>query len=169
MVQQSPFIISQLCPAERSALRPLLQKSWAETYVNELGKEITTKMIETLTSEDIGGLVPNNDELVFIATQDNQIRGCAISATRHGITYLWGFYVQAKFQRQGIGRSLLHQIVSANDSTNTVQLIVLSSSVDAIKFYQASGFTIISKEAFEIAPGHMMPSITMTAPISGFD
>ncbi len=167
MVQHPHFIISQLQPDEREKLRPLLQKSWAETYAKELGEQVTTKMIGTLASEDIGGLVPNNDELVYIATQDNHIRGCAISATRHGTTYIWGFYVLAEFQRQGIGRSLLHQILSVCDSTNTVQLFVLKSSVDAVKFYQVLGFKSISEEAFEISPGHMAPSITMATPISG--
>ena len=166
MIHSSPFVISQLSPDKRIVLRPLLQKSWAETYAKELGEQPAAKMIDTLASNDIGGLVPNNDEAVFIATQEDHILGCAISATRHNVTYLWGFYVLAEFQRQGIGRSLLQHSVSACEPTNTVQLTVLKSSVEAVKFYQALGFKTQSEEEFEILIGHMAPSIIMAAPIS---
>ena len=166
MVQSCSFIISPLSPGKREILRPILQKSWAESYAIELGEETAKKMIDTLASDDVGGLVPNNNELVLIATQDGHIRGCAVSAARHGFTYIWGFYVLAQFQRQGIGRSLLQRSVSAYEPTNFAQITVLESSVDAIKFYQASGFKTQAVNGFEILPGHTVPSITMTAPTS---
>ena len=101
MKQSSQFVLSQLSQENRKLLRPLLEKSWSETYTRELGEQTATTMIATLSSNDIGGLIPNNDESVFVATQNDAIRGCAVSAARHGVTYLWGFYVLSEFQRCG--------------------------------------------------------------------
>lgn len=163
MISSSAITIAKLPSDEGAALRPLLQKCWAQTYADEQGKLVTAKLIETLGSDDIGGLVPITDETVFVATQDHHIIGCTVSAARHGVTYIWGCYVLREFQRKGIGSKLLRQAVLAHGKANMVQLTVLRSSLEAVKFYQALGFVIQSEGCFDLLPGHRLPSITMNA------
>lgn len=162
MTHSSAFFISKLSPDERAALRPLLQNCWKQTYEGELGEQITAKLLETLKSDNIGGLVPATDETVHIARQGDHILGCAVSAARHGVTYIWGCYVLPDFQRKGIGRRLLRRSITVHDRANSVQLIVLKSSISAIKFYQTLGFKIRSEDEFELLPGHQVPSMTMS-------
>lgn len=163
MIHSSAFVISKLPSSKRAALRPLLQKCWAQTYTSELGEQTTARLIETLKSDDVGGLVPITDETAYIATQDDHILGCAVSAARHGIIYIWGCYILPDFQRKGIGKSLLKQSVSAHDRRDMVQLTVLTSSAGAIQFYQALGFRTQSEQGFELFPGYPLRSMTMTA------
>jgi len=106
----------------------MLQESWTETYTKELGKEATMAMVASLVSDDLGGLVPNRDEQVLVAYQDQDIIGGVISAARHGVTYVWGCYVLERFQRQGIGKQLLQNSVFAHDKNNNVQITVLKST-----------------------------------------
>lgn len=153
--------ISKLSPNKRKLLRPLLQESWTETYANELGETTTNELIVTLASDDIGGLAPNKDETIFIASNGDHIVGCAVSAERLDVTYLWGCYVLAQYQRHGIGRALMQQAVSAGRSTGIIQITVLKSSAGAVKFYEALGFTTSSEEEFQIVPDRIVPAIIM--------
>lgn len=166
MIHSAAFVVSKLSPDKRTALRPLLQKCWAQTYLDELGEQTTARLIETLSSDDVGGLVPLTDETILIATQDNQIKGCTVSAARHGVTYIWGCYVLPEFQRKGIGKSLLKRSVSAHDRRNMIQLSALKSSVEALQFYQNLGFKIQSEGEFELILGHRRPCVIMTAAAS---
>lgn len=163
------FVVSQLPSNNRAALRPLLQVCWAETYKAELADTDVAEMIATLNSDDVGGLAPNSDETIFIATQDGHIRGCAISAARYGITYLWGCYVVKGSQRNGIGRRLVRRAVSVHELTNMVQISVLKSSCGATEFYQSLGFKTLSEEQFELLPGCLFPSTTMALWASELD
>ncbi|MBW4960651.1 GNAT family N-acetyltransferase [Sulfitobacter sp. CW3] len=165
MSKQHCFSISKMNPARRSTLRPLLQTSWSETYVPELGQDIVAELVETLAHEDIGGLIPNNDETVFVAKHQNQICGCSVSAARNGVTYLWGFYILREFQRMGIGQRLLKKAVLEHDHANSAQLTVLTSSTAAVKFYSTAGFKPQGKTEFEIFPGQQLPAIQMSASV----
>jgi ribosomal protein S18 acetylase RimI-like enzyme len=142
----------------------MLRESWSETYTRELGGDVAATMVASLASNDLGGLVPDKDEQVLIATQDDQIVGSVISAARHGVIYLWGCYVLQRFQRQGIGRKLLLNSVSTYDPNDKMQLTVLQSSEGAVQFYKSMGFKTISEEPFELLPGLVVPSLTMAAP-----
>lgn len=165
MSEQHRFFISKMNPARRNTLRPLLRASWLETYVPELGKDIAAKLVETLAHEDIGGLIPNNDETVFVAEHQNQICGCSVSAARNGVTYLWGFYILREFQRMGIGRRLLEKALLEYGHANSAQLTVLTSSTAAVKFYTAAGFRPQDQTDFEILPGQRLPAMLMAASV----
>jgi len=128
------IVISKHQSNQHSDLRILLQKCWEETYFSELSENTTKTMIESLSSDDVGGLFPNNDEQIFVALYDGQPVGCAVSAARGAITYLWGFYILAGYQRLGIGTLLLHRAIAAHGHSNLVQLTVLKTSVNAVPF-----------------------------------
>jgi len=148
---------------QKDGLRNLLRKSWVETYWSELGAETTQSLIGSLTADDVGGLLPGRDESAFLAIANNQIAGSAISAARHGVTYLWGCYVLAEFQRLGIGGKLISQAISVHEPSNPVQITALKSSNSAIAFYQTLGFKTTSDQLIELLPGISLPSITMVA------
>lgn len=158
------FSIVEMNPSDREEFRHLLKKSWTETYVSELGSDIATHLMDQLAQDDIAGLAPNTDETVFIARGTKGLQGCAVSAARQGITYLWGFYVLQEFQRKGIGRELLKKAVRAHGRENSVHVTVLKSSVTARRFYNAVGFRKASDEQFEIVPGKSFPAEKMIAP-----
>lgn len=158
------FSIAGMRPADQEDVRSLLKKSWTETYVGELGSDVTAHLVDQLVQDDIAGLIPGKDETVFVARGRYGLQGCAISAARHGTTYLWGFYVLQEFQRSGIGRELLKRAVNAHGSENSVELVVLKSSVAATRFYTSLGFRITSEEQFEISPGINLPAQKMSAP-----
>ena len=78
------FAIAEMQPSDSEELRHLLKKSWAETYVNELGTDFAAQLMDQLAQEDIAGLAPNTDETVFIVRGTKGFQGCAISAARQG-------------------------------------------------------------------------------------
>ncbi|MEM9631638.1 MAG: GNAT family N-acetyltransferase [Pseudomonadota bacterium] len=163
---KTTFSIAEIHPADREDVRRLLEKSWTETYVSELGSEIAGRLVAQLAQDDIAGLMPRTDETVFVARGKRGLQGCAISAARHGITYLWGFYVLKEFQRCGIGSELLKRAVSAHGSANSVELVVLKSSVAASRFYSSMGFQMTADVQFEIAPGINLPAEKMAGSAS---
>lgn len=164
MVSNSSFIISPFSPELREAYRAMLHESWMETYASELGTEVAKAMTTGLAKDDLAGLVPGRDEQAMIALEGSEVCGSAISAARQNITYLWGFYVLRRFQRQGIGRGLLVKAASAHNRENIVEISVLKSSKGAIKFYDDMGFKTIRKDSIEVIPGHTVPSLIMTMP-----
>ncbi len=165
MSEQHRISISKLNPVRRDTLRPLLRTSWLEIYKAELGQDVAAELVATLAQEDIGGLIPNNDETVFVAEHQNRFCGCSISAGRNRVTYLWGFYILREFQRMGIGQKLLEKAVLQHDRKNSTQLTVLKSSTAAVKFYTAMGFKPQCQADFEILPGRRFPALQMSASV----
>lgn len=162
----SSFSIVEMHPIDRDDVARLVAKSWTETYVRELGSDIVARLVDQLDRDDMAGLLPGTDATVFLARGRNGLRGCAISAARHGTTYLWGLYVLQEFQRIGVGRELVERAVRAHGLENSVELTVLKSSVSARRFYRSLGFQFASDERFEILPGVSLPAEKMRAPAS---
>lgn len=168
MVHDFAARITPLQTEQRDALASMLRRSWLETYRPELGEVEAAALIDTLYSQDIGGVIPGDDETVLVATHEDEIIGCAVSAARHGVLYLWGFYMLAHFQRRGIGRALLERSVSAHPKADNVQLTVLKSSLGAVEFYRSLGFGEETETGFDLLPTLKVSAITMTAPAIAF-
>lgn len=144
----------------------MLNESWMETYSSELGEDVAKAMTTALSTDDLAGLVPERDEHAMIALKGDEICGSAISAARHGVTYLWGCYVLQRFQRRGIGRALILKSALVHSMDNIVQIFVLKSSTGAIEFYEDMGFKTISEDSLELLPGQSFPSQIMTVQAS---
>ncbi|MBL4891554.1 MAG: GNAT family N-acetyltransferase [Rhizobiaceae bacterium] len=140
----------------------MLHESWIETYTDELGANVAKTMADVLSSDDLAGLVPDRDEQAVIALHGLEICGSAVSASRHGITYLWGCYILQRYQRKGIGRALILKATSVHSVENTIQIFVLKSSNNAVQFYESLGFKTVSEDSLEVIEGHSVPSLVMT-------
>jgi len=156
MISQSQLKICPLSPDLREAYRSMLHESWMETYTSELAEGVAKSMTDELSSDDLAGLVPNRDEQAVIALLGQEVCGSAVSAARHGVTYLWGCYVLQRYQRQGIGRALILKAASVYSVENIIQIFVLKSSNGAMQFYKNLGFKTVSEDSLEIVQGHLV-------------
>ncbi|MET1414153.1 GNAT family N-acetyltransferase [Roseibium sp. HPY-6] len=163
MAEQHRIFISKINAARVNGLRSFLRASWWETYQAELGQDLTKRLVETLASEDIGGLLPCNGETAFVAEHQDSVCGCCMSASRKNVTYLWGLYVLRDFQKMGLGQRLLRDAILEHDRANSAQLTVLKSSTEAVQFYKAMCFKTQCETQFEILPGLLLPAIQMSA------
>jgi ribosomal protein S18 acetylase RimI-like enzyme len=88
-----------------------------------------------------------NDNLIGIVTLRSSLR----LKTKHN-GHLAGMYVDKNHRRQGIGKLLIHEVISyakAHDIINLF-LTVTSSNLDAIKLYEHMGFIRYGVEEREI-------------------
>jgi ribosomal protein S18 acetylase RimI-like enzyme len=75
-------------------------------------------------------------------------------------SFICSMYVSPTWQRQGLGSRLLAAALQDMPADRNVMLYAMKSSVQAINFYEKSGFTIILEHDFEFA-GEIFPSFGM--------
>ena len=152
----------------RNQLKSFLKQSWFETYGPELGQEKARLLVNTLQGDNLGGLLPGDDEAAFLAFDDgHNIVGSIIRAERGNHVYICveELYVASAQQRRGIGCQLLLAALDGIEPDQIVELAVLVASVGAQKFYQNAGFRSVGFEASLINESVTVPAIVMQAPV----
>lgn len=142
-------------PDDRAVLQPHFAACWRDTYGALLGPDGLSALLATLDSADMAGLAPGNGEVILTANApDGALLGTLICATRGGIGYVWGMYVAAQAQRMGLGKSLFAKAMLWHADAAGFEVIALSQSTQALRFYQSLGFRQDATLEHEIVPGH---------------
>lgn len=155
------YDVNNLTNSDIEKLRVFLRDCWRATYLQQLGTNITEKMINTLNDDHLGGMLSAEDINVLVCFNDQDIVGTCMYASRYDTTYIWGVYVHTSEQASGIGRSLLSRVVDNISGSNVLQVIVLEASDNAVAFYKHLGFSIIQKIAYELMEGCNQPAFVM--------
>lgn len=134
-----------------------------QSYTSMLSPEALQDLLDRLKSKDIGGLLPQADEHLLTYANDTRVSASAIWAVRSGTIYLWGVYVNNAMQRRGIATAMLAEIISATPYAKHIELSVLKDSADAVTFYDAMGFRILSETHYDLVPGHAKAAFIMRA------
>jgi ribosomal protein S18 acetylase RimI-like enzyme len=145
-------------------VRTHLRTSWRETYAPIIGSSATDQILASLQTDDLGGLYGADDQVSFVATRDNQIIGTCIGASRYGVAYIWGMYVQAAHQKRGIGSKLLRAVLEQLQGSEMVELWVLQNSKSAQRFYTCLGFEKTGEVVSEMAGGVKQPMFILSVP-----
>jgi ribosomal protein S18 acetylase RimI-like enzyme len=151
-------------PEDTPSVRTHLRISWRETYAPIIGPTATNQLLSALQSEDLGGLYGADDQVSFVATLNDQIIGTSIGASRYGVAYIWGMYVQEAHQRRGIGSKLLRAALEQLQGSEMVELWVLQKSEGAQAFYANLGFEKTGEVVSEMAGGVKQPMFILSVP-----
>ncbi|MDH5231349.1 MAG: GNAT family acetyltransferase [Gammaproteobacteria bacterium] len=84
-----------------------------------------------------------HDDLVFVAHQNNELVGACMAGYDGHRGWLYTVAVHPQQRRQGIGRALVAHALAELKSMRCVKinLQVRASNANAVKFYQALGFS----------------------------
>jgi len=104
---------------------------WKNSYCN---------FVETIKS-------CNNNHL-FKIFSENELRGYAILGETRGFTYLQRFGIDKDFQNQGMGKELIHYILSFAKSKNykKMKLNTQENNEAALRLYTKNSFSISKKK-----------------------
>lgn len=143
---------------DKEAIRANLKICWLETYADRLGPKNTETLLKSLASDDIGGVLPQKDEMAVVCEIDGRIVGITVGAVRQQSAYIWGCYLQKQHQRLGIGRAMFRTLFNTLDEHEGVIAYVLDSSREAQIFYKALGFKRRNEDQQELVPGVTLPA-----------
>ena len=121
--------------------------------------------VRVMALDDLGGLLAADAHAPCVVLDGDKIIGCAMTASRHNVSYIWGMYIQKAYQRRGIGRALMQQIAAQLPDKGMVELSVLKSSEPARKFYEKLGFKSHRTSTYEFVPGKTMDVANMYATV----
>jgi acyl-CoA thioesterase YciA len=158
--------LQEFAPDMLPALRAHLNTCWHETYADILTDTEMTALTGPLDSANLGGMLMEDSKPTLIITKGDQIIGCVMSASRHNITYIWGLYIQKKYQRIGLGRGLVEAATRRLPEKGMVELTVLKTSEPALKFFTSLGFKNHRNSEFEFVPGKTVTSANMYAKVA---
>lgn len=87
--------------------------------------------------------IKHNDDLFFVAEQDNKIIGTIISGYDGHRGWIYSLAVHTKFRRKGIGTSLVNKVLSELEKLGCLKVnLQINSDNDVIGFYKKNGFLI---------------------------
>ncbi|MGX5803528.1 N-acetyltransferase family protein [Bradyrhizobium sp. Arg314] len=132
------------------AVRALLVETWHATYDAIYGVERVTAITDdwhSIASLKARLTRPNSEFLV--ADDGKRLGGMAFAAatTDPKTVLLNQLYVHPACQRQGIGQSLLAEVMASFPEMRTLRLEVEEANAAAIIFYEANGFRPVGRTA----------------------
>lgn len=154
-------------------IRVVQKATWLATYPNA-ANGITRKAIITYFQDKartVNWLAKVKESLAndansygWIATIDNTIVGYSFALKMETKNRIMALYVLPAYQGQGIGKKLMHTMLSWFANTNPVTLETASYNAKAIRFYQSFGFVDngpVHNEAAALSTGIVIPEIEM--------
>ncbi len=114
---------------------------------------VTPRRIENLRAVIVGG-----EETVLVAEIDGEIVGFGSVVPSNN--ELRAVYVDPKAGRRGVGTRLV-EALEAIAVRNGVEHLDLDSSLNAERFYQRLGYSVLSRGTHELASGIQMPCVYM--------
>ena len=87
--------------------------------------------------------IKHNDNLFFVAEQDNKIIGTIISGYDGHRGWIYSLAVHPKFRRIGIGTSLVNKALGELEKLGCLKVnLQINNDNDVIGFYKKNGFLI---------------------------
>lgn len=125
----------------------LMRKTWNEAYRDLLPAERSAQSIEAASAPlALEWSLRINGTGTIVADDDGRIVGYLLADN-------WGYrqlrldmlYVDAAYQRQGVGTALLEFLLDRFPDMNFVTLEVLEPNRNAVAFYERNGFAICGR------------------------
>jgi ribosomal protein S18 acetylase RimI-like enzyme len=92
------------------------------------------------------------DAEILVAEESNEVLGFA-AYTKEELTWL---YVDPRYHRRGVGRSLVRAVVEA--SPNPLSLEVLVGNDAALSLYRSEGFSVVEQVSGKLAGNESFPA-----------
>ncbi len=148
-----PGDIESICHVHHSAVKAI-QRGLYE-------KKILDAWIAAVTPVLVKERMKLDNSKWFVAGVENKVTGFAAMESEE----IKSLYVHPDYQGKGIGSKLLKKLESEAALKN-INRIFLNSSLNACKFYEAHGFSIIKKTVFRLNETVGMNCIEMAKDIN---
>ena len=110
------------------------------TFMQYEAPDYTKQGVETFQDSVINNIVYLNNILLYGAYEGDNIKG--VIATRNQGNHIALFFVDGKFHKQGIGKTLFYEVLQKSTSNE----VTVNSSPYAVKIYQHLGFVKTAPE-----------------------
>ncbi|KIL34250.1 hypothetical protein SD71_20825 [Cohnella kolymensis] len=129
-----------------NGIRQVAKITWQSTYGSIYSQEFIHSFLEQAYSVNslemaVTRVKTYNPRKFLVAEVDGGLVGYAqLSEADNGVSELSRIYVLPEFHGQGIGRSLLNELLSSDDSIQKIFAWVEKENRVGLHFYQSSGF-----------------------------
>lgn len=148
-----------------SSIAELAKEVWHNTYDDIIGAEQVDYMLDKFQSTDaIQKDVQQNGYRYLIAKKDDSILGyCGIKPEGNRQIFLSKVYVNPKFQRNGIAKTMIQYLIDEYRRLGYthMHLTVNKNNSNAIAAYQKLGFCKSGELVTDIGNGFVMDDDTM--------
>jgi ribosomal protein S18 acetylase RimI-like enzyme len=151
-----------------AAVRTLLVETWHATYDAIYGHERVTEITNDWHSiASLRSRLRRPRSEFLVADDGATIGGMAYAAesTDPSLAVLHQLYVRPRFQRQGIGTTLLHEIEDSFPEARRVRLEVEEANAPALRFYAAHGFKCSGEPALCGGETFAIPALVLEKPL----
>jgi ribosomal protein S18 acetylase RimI-like enzyme len=126
--------------AEALEIKELLSIVWDNTYKEIIPEKIIDEIKSTWHSiQNIRNQIIDENIIFNLAAENNKIVGILTAFAKDNKYYLSRLYILPSFQRKGIGKKLLNNLMSTHN-INEIELEVEEGNEKGIKFYLNEGF-----------------------------
>lgn len=134
---------------------------WNTHYVPIIGQKQVDYMLRTLYSEiSLKKQMEGGQEFTLIFLNESAIGYFSLSR-KEKVSFLNKFYIDSNKQQQGIGTTVLNEIILKSRGAKSIELTVNRKNFKTINFYFKNGFRIKSVEDFDIGDGYFMNDFVM--------
>lgn len=134
---------------------------WNTHYVPIIGQKQVDYMLRTLYSEiSLKKQMEGGQEFTLIFLNESAIGYFSLSK-KEKVSFLNKFYIDSNKQQQGIGTTVLNEIILKSRGAKSIELTVNRKNFKTINFYFKNGFRIKSVEDFDIGDGYFMNDFVM--------
>jgi ribosomal protein S18 acetylase RimI-like enzyme len=158
--------------SDAEAIFSIHKNTWIQTYPNrKLG--ITKKLLENLFINKKARIVKwqkqikaqDDNNCIWILKYKQEIIGFGVAKKEKVFNYLRAIYLLPKFQRKGLGKKFLIQMLKWLGKEKSVLIEVANYNTSAINFYKKSGFQyrqeVVSPKSGNLLNGKTIPQIEM--------
>ncbi len=163
------FMIRSAALSDIPIIRSMAAHAWIPTYVPILGREQVDYMLSLFyTPQNLETQMTIEGQEFFLC-HDGEVPVvfAAVSPIGSGSFKLHKLYVIPECQGKGAGRYVLNHLVSLLRERGITELTlnVNRYNHNAIRFYEAYGFTRIREEDIDIGSGYFMNDFVYALPI----
>jgi len=161
------YVIRLATPGDASAVTALLEASYPKLFAAGYDPKILATALPRMTKANPRLLASGG---FFLAeSEDRQIVGCGgwskerpgTNETREGEAHIRHFATHPDWLRRGIGRAMIARCVAQAKAAGIERFDCYSSLV-AVDFYEAMGFTVVGPMTLELGLDVTLPGCLMS-------
>ena len=124
-------------------IKELLSNVWNDTYKDIIPQNVIDEITSSWHSiENLKNQIIDKNTIFEIAEENKKIVGLLMAKNSGNKFYLSRLYVLPSYQRKGIGKKLLNNLIISNN-VNEIELEVEEKNKKGIEFYKKEGFEVI--------------------------
>ncbi len=153
-------------PDDVTKISDMAHKIWREHYIDIIGAEQVEYMLDRFQSEEAvrRQMVNENYEYFIIEAKGEEAGYCAVQISRDKKKmFISKLYLYEECRRMGIGTQTVKELakIAKDDGCGAMWLTVNKNNSDAIRAYEASGFSITDSVVTHIGGGFVMDDYIM--------